>query len=111
MNAIRNRYPNVLIQFEDFKNECALPILQKYRNRYLCFNDDIQGTGTVTLAGLLSALRAQRLPFHTLTDQRIVCLGAGSAGLGVRPMSHSLEKLVLGGYVNCNMFSSASLGV
>ena len=83
MTAVRNRYPDVLIQFEDFQNEVALPILQKYRNNYLCFNDDIQGTGTVTLAGLFSALRAQRLPFHALTDQRVVCLGAGSAGLGV----------------------------
>jgi len=57
--------------------------LHKYRHKYLCFNDDIQGTGTVTLAGILSALRRKGLTFNDLCNQRIVCLGAGSAGLGV----------------------------
>eukprot|EP01102_Stenamoeba_stenopodia_P008339 TRINITY_DN2392_c0_g1_i1.p1 TRINITY_DN2392_c0_g1~~TRINITY_DN2392_c0_g1_i1.p1 ORF type:complete len:607 (-),score=143.98 TRINITY_DN2392_c0_g1_i1:173-1993(-) len=83
LHAVYTRWPNVLVQFEDFNNEHALPLLEKYRNKYLCFNDDIQGTGAVALAGILCALRAQSLPPNALTKQRVVCLGAGSAGLGV----------------------------
>jgi malate dehydrogenase (oxaloacetate-decarboxylating)(NADP+) len=83
LHAVYIRWPNVLVQFEDFNNEHALPLLEKYRNKYLCFNDDIQGTGAVALAGVICALRAQNLPPAALTEQRIVCLGAGSAGLGV----------------------------
>jgi len=60
-----------------------LPLLKKYRDRYLCFNDDIQGTGAVTLSGLLSSLAAQGLSHKDLVHQTIVCLGAGSAGVGV----------------------------
>ena len=71
-----------MIQFEDFSNENALPILERYRNKLLCFNDDIQGTGSMALAGLLSALRASGLQQKDLIDQRIVIMGAGTAGLG-----------------------------
>lgn len=83
MNAVYLRWPNVLVQFEDFDNSTAMALLQKYKDKYLCFNDDIQGTGSVTLSGLLCALRAQGKPSKELTKQRIVVLGAGSAGLGV----------------------------
>lgn len=83
MAAVTHRWPNVLIQFEDFNFDSALPILKKYRNQHLCFNDDIQGTGTVTVAGLLCCMRAQKRSMSDLCHQRIVCLGAGSAGLGV----------------------------
>jgi malate dehydrogenase (oxaloacetate-decarboxylating)(NADP+) len=85
INAVRERFPNALVQFEDFSTENASRILEKYRNKILCFNDDMQGTATVTVAGLLSALRAlgHQNPQEALKNQRIVTVGAGSAGLGV----------------------------
>jgi malate dehydrogenase (oxaloacetate-decarboxylating)(NADP+) len=84
VNACRERWPNVLIQFEDFDNASAEPLLSRYRGEVLCFNDDIQGTGAVTLAAALAALRAIGNASPTaLSEQRIVVLGAGSAGLGV----------------------------
>lgn len=83
MQAIHFRWPNALIQFEDFSNENALTILEKYRYKYLCFNDDIQGTGSVTLAGVISALRTRGSPPESLVNERILVVGAGSAGLGV----------------------------
>eukprot|EP01121_Diplochlamys_sp_Union-15-3_P001102 TRINITY_DN10963_c0_g1_i1.p1 TRINITY_DN10963_c0_g1~~TRINITY_DN10963_c0_g1_i1.p1 ORF type:complete len:584 (-),score=73.72 TRINITY_DN10963_c0_g1_i1:24-1775(-) len=83
MNAIANRWPDVLIQFEDFSNENALPLLDKYRFKHLCFNDDIQGTGAVALAGLIGAMRVKGGTIKDLARQRIVVVGAGSAGLGV----------------------------
>lgn len=83
MHAIHVRWPRAMVQFEDFQNSSALPLLQNYRSKYCCFNDDIQGTGSVALAGLLCALRAQGKTMEDLKDERIVCLGAGSAGLGV----------------------------
>lgn len=83
MKAINFRWPNALVQFEDFSNENALSILEKYRYLYLCFNDDIQGTGSVTLAGIISALRSRGSNPEDLVHERIVIVGAGSAGLGV----------------------------
>ena len=80
MQAVFQRWPDVVVQFEDFATPKAVPLLEKYRHRYRCFNDDIQGTGAVTLAGLLSAARNAG---SSITDMRIVCAGAGSAGLGV----------------------------
>lgn len=68
---------------EDFSSDKASDILQKYRMDHLCFNDDIQGTGAVTLAGVFSALQATGKEVTDLKDQRIVVAGAGSAGLGV----------------------------
>ncbi|PRP77054.1 putative NAD-dependent malic enzyme [Planoprotostelium fungivorum] len=81
--ALRNRWPNVLIQFEDFSNANAYPLLHHYRHNILCFNDDIQGTGAVALGGIYSALRIQGKGPETIKDQKVVCLGAGTAGLGV----------------------------
>lgn len=83
LRAVTFRWPNVLIQFEDFSNEHALSILEKYRYKYLCFNDDIQGTGSVTLAGVINAIRQRGDPKEALANERIVVVGAGSAGLGV----------------------------
>lgn len=80
MSAVFGRWPNVVVQFEDFETSKAIPLLNKYRKKYRCFNDDIQGTGCVTLAGVLSAARISGMK---LTDMRFVCAGAGSAGLGV----------------------------
>jgi malate dehydrogenase (oxaloacetate-decarboxylating) len=78
--AVRQALPGTLLQWEDFGAEHARPILEKYRDRALTFNDDIQGTGAVALGAILSALCVThgRLP-----DQRIVIFGAGSAGIGV----------------------------
>lgn len=85
LSAINHRYPNALIQFEDFSSNNATKLLTKYRNKYLCFNDDMQGTAVVTLAALLNALYLihQSNPIEALTKQRIIVVGAGTAGLGV----------------------------
>ncbi|CAB9514187.1 NAD-dependent malic enzyme [Seminavis robusta] len=83
MNAVRYRWPNVLVQFEDFSSDVAQTLLDTYRNNQLVFNDDIQGTGATALAGLLCALRATGSSVEALGDQRIVIAGAGSAGIGI----------------------------
>lgn len=83
VQAVLHRWPDVLIQFEDFSSDKAQKILNKYRDEILCFNDDIQGTGATTLAGLLGGLRAKGEKPTSLGDQRILIAGAGSAGVGV----------------------------
>lgn len=80
MHAVFSRWPDVVVQFEDFESSKASALLEKYRHKYRVFNDDIQGTGCVTLAGLLSAAHNAG---GSINDLRIVCAGAGSAGLGV----------------------------
>lgn len=80
IKAVKRRWPNVLLQFEDFAQHNALPILKKYRKELCCFNDDIQGTAAVTLGCLMAACRAVG---DQLKDQRVVFLGAGSAGAGI----------------------------
>lgn len=83
MNAVRYRWPNVLVQFEDFDSSVAQGLLDKYRDDHLVFNDDIQGTGATALAGLLGALRASGASVDSLGEQRIAIAGAGSAGIGI----------------------------
>jgi malate dehydrogenase (oxaloacetate-decarboxylating)(NADP+) len=78
--AVQSRYPDALIQFEDFLTPNAYALLTKYRDRVLCFNDDIQGTAAVALAGVYSATRIIKTPFKDLT---IMFLGAGSAATGI----------------------------
>lgn len=73
-------YPEMLIQFEDFETEKAFNFLDRYRNQYKCFNDDIQGTGAVVLGGYIGAVNLSGVP---LDEQRLVFMGAGSAGVGV----------------------------
>lgn len=96
MNAVRHRWPNVLVQFEDFDSSVAQRLLDKYREDHLCFNDDIQGTGATALAGLLGALRAKGADVTSLGDQRIAIAGAGSAGIGIAQVLY--EAMLEQGY-------------
>ena len=83
--AVRDEMPDVLLQWEDFATAHALPILERYRDKLLTFNDDIQGTAAVALGALYGAAKVAGRP---LAQQQVVMLGAGSAGIGVLDMVH-----------------------
>ncbi len=83
VSAVHEQLPNALLQWEDFATVHALPILDRYRDKLLTFNDDIQGTAAVTLGALHGASNVAGRP---LANQQVVMLGAGSAGIGVLSM-------------------------
>ncbi len=83
VSAVRQQLPDVLLQWEDFATAHALPILGRYRDKLLTFNDDIQGTAAVALGALHGAAKVAGRP---LSQQNVVMLGAGSAGIGVLDM-------------------------
>ena len=80
VQAVQQVFPNCCIHFEDWKGSDAIRVLARYKDKVLCYNDDIQGTASVTLAGLTTALQIVDAP---LIEQRILFLGAGSAGIGI----------------------------
>ena len=80
IQAVKRRWPEALLQFEDFAQENATPLLNKYRDQLCCFNDDIQGTAAVSVGTLIAACLNKG---QKLSQQKIAFLGAGSAGCGI----------------------------
>ncbi len=90
VQAVQELFPHCCIHFEDWKGTDAIRLLAKYRDRILCYNDDIQGTAAVTISGLSTALSIKG---EALKDQRVLFLGAGSAGIGIGNMIVSAMML------------------
>jgi malate dehydrogenase (oxaloacetate-decarboxylating)(NADP+) len=90
VQTVQQVFPNCCIHFEDWKGTDAVRYLQRYKEKVLCYNDDIQGTASVTLAGLLAALQITDSP---LTSARVLFLGAGSAGTGIANLIASAMKM------------------
>jgi len=80
VEAVQEVFPHCCIQFEDFTNKNAIPLLERYRNKFCCFNDDIQGTASVAVAGLFGACRMNGTK---MADQKLLFMGAGSAAVGI----------------------------
>jgi malate dehydrogenase (oxaloacetate-decarboxylating) len=92
VSAVGRRWPHVLLQWEDFARNNATRMLERYRNRAVTFNDDIQGTASVATGTLLAAIKVTGVP---LSEQRIAVMGAGSAGCGIASLI--LQAMVEGG--------------
>ncbi|KAL9647365.1 hypothetical protein ABK040_011729 [Willaertia magna] len=90
MMAVKNKWPSCLVQFEDFSNDVCFDLLEKYRNRVLSFNDDIQGTGAVIVAGFVNAARITKKKCY---NHKLLFLGAGAAATGVADQCYSMMKL------------------
>ncbi|QEM80614.1 NAD-dependent malic enzyme [Halomonas binhaiensis] len=83
IQAVKRRWPKALLQFEDFAQANAMPLLERYRDELCCFNDDVQGTASVCVGTLMAACQARG---EGMADQRVVFVGAGSAGCGIAEM-------------------------
>jgi malate dehydrogenase (oxaloacetate-decarboxylating) len=92
IEAVQRRWPDVLLQFEDFAQSNAMPLLEKYRDELCCFNDDIQGTASVAVGTLLAGCKAKG---ESLGQQTVVFLGSGSAGCGIA--EHIIAAMVVEG--------------
>ena len=102
VEAVKTEMPNVCLQWEDFATPHARPLLEKYRNEILTFNDDVQGTAAVALGAVIGALNVVG---QSLRDQKIVFLGAGSAGIGVADyLRAAMVKLGLSDDEACRKF-------
>jgi malic enzyme len=89
VQAVKKVFPLALLQWEDFKQQNAMRLLERYRRRLPTFNDDIQGTAAIGAAALLAGVRATGLP---ITEQRVVMLGAGAAGIGISRLIRDVFK-------------------
>jgi malate dehydrogenase (oxaloacetate-decarboxylating) len=92
IEAVQRRWPDVLLQFEDFAQSNAMPLLERYRDQLCCFNDDIQGTASVAVGTLLAGCKAKG---ESLGEQTVVFLGSGSAGCGIA--EHIIAAMVVEG--------------
>lgn len=97
IRGVNVRWPEAMIQFEDFAQPNAMPILKKYRDKICCFNDDIQGTAAVTLGTILAACKARN---EQLSNMKIVFVGAGSAGCGIAEML--IQQMIFEGMNEAN---------
>ena len=89
VSAVKERWPNVLLQWEDFHKTNASRLLEKYRDQLCTFNDDVQGTAAVATGTLLAAINVTGVP---MTEQRVIVLGGGSAGCGIAAL---IQKIMV----------------